>query len=110
MRQCRLFVTMFVVGVSVAAAATNAKDPFVGSWKLNIAKSKFEGGTPPRSSTATITMVGDKRRVAVHTVPASGPELNTESVAADDGKEYPMKGSPTVDTVSVIKIDARTVE
>ena len=112
MHQRRLFVAAFIAVASVGAGAVTraANDPFVGAWKLNIAKSKFEGGAPPKSSTATITTVGDKRRVAVHTVPVSGPELTTESVAADDGKDYPMKGSPTVDTVSVIRIDDRTVE
>src|SRR5437773_11596332 len=99
-----------VVAIVVAAVAAAAKDPFVGTWKLNMAKSKFEAGAPPKSSTATITTVGDKRRLVVHTVPASGPELTTESTAADDGKDYPMKGSPTVDMVSVIRIDPRTVE
>src|SRR5439155_2376490 len=112
MRPRRLFLTAFILVAAVAAvaAAKAAKDPFVGTWKLNIPKSKFEGGAPPKSSTVTITMVGDKRRVAVRTVPVSGPELSTESVAADDGKDYPMKGSPMVDTVSVIRIDVRTVE
>jgi hypothetical protein len=97
--------------VASATAAAAAKDPFVGTWTLNIAKSKFEAGAPPKSSTATITSAGDnKRRLVVHTVPASGAELTTESTAADDGKDYPMKGSPTVDTVSVIRIGPRTIE
>ena len=98
-----------VLGVAALASAA-AKDPFVGTWKLNVAKSKFDGGVPPKSSTATITTVGNKRRVAVHTVPANGPELNTESTAADDGKDYPLKGSLTVDTVAVTRINARTIE
>ena len=96
---------------SAAGAAAAAKDPFVGTWKLNTTKSEFEGGTPPKSSVATITPAGgNKRRLVVHTVPASGPEMTTESTAADDGKDYPMKGSPTVDTVSVIRLDDRTIE
>jgi hypothetical protein len=96
---------------AIVATAAAAADPFVGTWKLNVEKSRFEGGTPPKSSVATITTAGDKRRrLVVHTVPASGPELTTESTAADDGKDYPMKGSPTVDTVSVIKINDRTLE
>lgn len=99
------------LAIALAAVVSAADhDPFVGTWKLNIAKSTFEAGAPPKSSTATITTVGDKRRVRVHTVPATGAELNTESTAADDGKDYPMKGSATVDMVSVIRIDPRTVE
>ena len=98
-----------VVGLSALASAAD-NDPFVGTWKLNIAKSKFEGGAPPKSSTATITTVGDKRRVAVHTVPAAGPDVNTESTAADDGRDYPMKGSATVDTVAVTRVNPRTID
>jgi hypothetical protein len=97
---------LIVIALTSTAAAT---DPFLGTWKLNIPKSKFDG-PPPKSSTATITAVGDKRKLTVHTVPANGPELNTESIAADDGKDYPMKGSPTVDTVSVVRLDGRTIE
>ena len=104
------FAVVAVALSFVTAGACFAANPHVGTWKLNMAKSKFEAGAPPKSSTATITTVGDKRRLVVHTVPASGPELTTESTAADDGKDYPMKGSPTVDTVSVIRIDERTIE
>src|SRR5436190_17830458 len=108
MHQRSLLVAAFVVVAAVVTSA--AKDPFVRTWKLNIAKSKFEGGAPPKSSTATITTVGDKRRVAVHTVPAAGPDVNTESTAADDGKDYPMKGSATVDTVAVTRVNPRTID
>jgi hypothetical protein len=104
-----VFAAYLLTSAAVAAAA--AKDPFVGTWKLNVAKSKFEGGAPPKSSVATVTTVGqNKRRLVVHTVPTTGPEVTTESTAADDGKDYPMKGSPTVDAVSVIRIDERTIE
>jgi hypothetical protein len=98
------------VAILVATAAAEDTDPFAGTWKLNAAKSKFGGGTPPKSSVATITTIGDKRRIVVHTVPAAGAELTTESTAAADGKDYPMKGSPTIDMVSLIKIDERTLE
>jgi len=98
-----------LLAAATAVAGAPAKDPFVGTWKLNTARSKLQAGAPPKSSTVIVTRVGDKRRVAVHTVTAAGSDLNTESTAADDGKDYPMKGSPTVDTVAVTRIDARTI-
>jgi len=98
------------IGLMVVMTAVAAEtDPFVGTWKLNVAKSKFDGPAP-KSSVVTITTVGDKRKMAVHTVPAEGPESNTESTTAEDGKDYPMKGSMTVDTVAVTKINARTLQ
>ncbi len=109
--------TVFVAAVAAAMFASSiaptraaAADPFVGTWKLNVARSKIQVGTPPKSSVVTIEMVGDKRRLTVHTIPAEGPESRTESVAAEDGKDYPMKGSATVDAVSLVRVAPRVVE
>ena len=38
-----------------AAAQT---DPSVGTWVLNVAKSKYDPGPPPKSSTVTIVAAG----------------------------------------------------
>jgi hypothetical protein len=105
---CVALVSACLVLGGTATAA--GKDPFVGTWKLDIARSTFDNGAPPKSSIVTITTAGDKRKVAVHTVSAAGTESRTESTAADDGKDYPMKGSATVDTVAVTRVDARTVD
>jgi hypothetical protein len=37
-----------------ALALVAADNPFVGTWKLNVAKSKFSPGPPPQSQTVTI--------------------------------------------------------
>ena len=45
-------VTMFLAtGVLMIAVLATAqqKDPFVGTWRLNIAKSKYSPGPPPKS-------------------------------------------------------------
>ena len=111
MQQWRLRLAAFgtICLIAVVAVLAADTDPFVGTWKLNLAKSKFDGPAP-KSSVVTITTVGDKRKVAVHTVPAEGPDTNTESTTAEDGKDYPMKGSMTVDTVAVTKINVRALQ
>jgi len=46
----RLGVLLFLAMlVSVGAWAQN--DPLVGTWKMNLAKSKFSPGPPPKSAT-----------------------------------------------------------
>jgi hypothetical protein len=40
-----------------AMALVAAEDPFVGTWKLNVAKSKFEPG--PGTKAATVTIAAD---------------------------------------------------
>ena len=57
-----LFVTVAVLFASGLLAQSN---PFVGTWKLNLAKTKFISGAPLKEQTATIQMVGDHRQVTV---------------------------------------------
>jgi hypothetical protein len=57
----RLLVLVAVIGVSLAvpgltAAQSNAQ---LGTWKMNLAKSKFNPGSAPKSETLTITPQGD---------------------------------------------------
>ena len=42
----------------VLAAQTDQNNPFVGTWKLNVAKSKFSPGPGPKSETVTIAADG----------------------------------------------------
>ena len=46
---------MFVV---TALSAAQSKDPFVGTWRLNVAKSKYSPGPAPKSQTATYEAAG----------------------------------------------------
>ncbi len=41
---------------------------------------------------------------------ATGDTTNTQYTANSDGKDYPVKGSPTVEKVSLKMKDARTVD
>jgi hypothetical protein len=40
--------------LAVFALAAWAADPFAGTWQINLAKSKFNPGPPPKSITVTI--------------------------------------------------------
>jgi hypothetical protein len=51
-------VVMAVVTSGVALAQSN---PFVGTWKLNPAKSKVTSGASPKEETLMVQMVGDQR-------------------------------------------------
>ena len=54
------FTLVLGVGVlAVAALATaQAKDPFVGTWTMNPAKSKYSPGPAPKSATSTYEAAG----------------------------------------------------
>jgi len=56
-----------------ALALVAADNPFVGTWKLNVAKSKFDPGPPLQSQTVTI---GADNKVEVSGVDDKGQTIN----------------------------------
>jgi hypothetical protein len=79
-------------------------------WKLNLAKSTFDPGPPPMSTTTTLFMAGSYLRVVSKTVDAKGHVSVVDYQVAPDGEEVPVKGARAYDTVSMKSIDTNTTE
>jgi hypothetical protein len=107
-RTSMLGVTLVLA--AVVAATAQPADPALGTWKLNVAKSKFDPGPPPQSATLTIEAAGQGIHVTTSGVAANGNKTATEYTANYDGKDYPITGSSASDHVSLKRIDARTSE
>jgi hypothetical protein len=58
------------------AAALCAADPFVGTWKMNLAKTKYKVGTPPKEQTVTITEAGTDLNIAIAGTAADGTKIS----------------------------------
>ena len=101
---------MVAVGVFavVACATTQAQsDPLVGTWKLNIAKSKFDPGPGPKSLTRTVVAEGKSVKYTFEGIGADGKPLSYGFSITFDGKDNPTNGSlPGVDTISAKRTDA----
>lgn len=109
-----IFKTLFVgavlaIGTGAVVAATPAADPAIGTWKLNLAKSKFSPGPAPKSQTRSYVESAQGITLTVKTTAADGKETTTTLTFKDDGKPYPVSGSSDYDMVSVKRVDARTV-
>src|ERR1700676_2122464 len=92
-----LFATLLV---SVGLLAVD--DPLIGTWQLNLAKSKYNPGPPPKSQILNYTPFGNKGlKVRAEIVDAQGNKTVTEYSANYDAKDYPVTGSPDADTVSM---------
>jgi hypothetical protein len=94
------------------AANTN---PFIGTWKLNLAKSKFDPGPPVRSRTEKSEPAGDAVKTSVEQVDANGNYATVVETAKFDGKDYPRVATGGLaasggDTLALKRIDAYTVE
>ena len=90
--------------------APTAKDPFIGVWKLNPGKSKYESGGAPTSFTRTYEDRGSG--TIFMTTDVTIPQGSTRAylVYRRDGKPYPeaAAGVQSIRMVSVKAVDTRT--
>jgi hypothetical protein len=99
-----------VLGAGIESLSAQASDSRIGTWKLNVAKSKYSPGPPPQSQTLKVEPSGQGEKVTSEVVAADGTRTTTQYTANFDGKDYPLTGSQIADTVSLKRIDARTTE
>jgi hypothetical protein len=97
-----------LLGADILSLSAQAADPRIGTWKLNVAKSKYSPGPPPQSNTLKVEASGQGEKVTTEGVNAAGAPIKTQYTANFDGKDYPLTGSANADMVSLKRIDART--
>jgi hypothetical protein len=77
------------------------KNSPAGTWKLNVAKSKFTPGPGPKSATLTIEVQGDSVKTSYEEIEPDDSRIAYEYTATfDDGKDYPITGSGRPDVLS----------
>jgi hypothetical protein len=110
------FLKMLVVGTIIAAGcggmaagAAESPDPVVGTWTLNLAKSKFPPGAAPQSQTRVYTQSADGTSLNATGVSADGSAISQKSTFKYDGKDYPFSGAPDWDAISLKKVNSSTV-
>ena len=108
----RLFFISISVLVAMLAFTVVAwgADSNVGTWKLNLAKSRYSPGPAPKSATLTIEAHDGGIKYASHGENAEGSPTNMEFTAKYDGQDNPVTGSPDFNSIALKRIDAHTVE
>src|ERR1700690_621593 len=76
-----------------------AADTVVGTWKLNVEKSKFSGATP-KSGTRVYAETADGTVLDQKMVGADGKEMSMHVTIKYNGKDYPITGNPDGDSVT----------
>jgi len=85
----------------VLAAAAKAEHPYVGTWKMNLAESKYPPGSAPRHQVVTITQVGKDLDHRIVGIAADGRETSARIVIPiTDGQGRVLEGA-NYDGVSV---------
>ncbi len=94
--------------VSAQSAATE-QDALLGSWQLDVAKSRYVPGPPPRSETRTYVRDKDGMKGTIRRQRDDGREEVIE-YRADFDREYPVMGTEAYDTIRLRRIDAHTAD
>jgi hypothetical protein len=113
-RACAALLLVPVLACSGSGSGPSSEikqsDPLVGTWTLNLDRSKFRPALVPRSMTMTFEQTpAGLHGVSVVTL-RDGTSSRNEYTAAYDGRDYPIVGVANVDTVSIRQIDTLTSE
>jgi hypothetical protein len=89
---------LFVLALSFVAAAlcVAADDAYMGTWKLNEAKSKIPAGMN-KNTTVVYAADGENVKITVDGVDAKGAPAHNEWTGKFDGKDYAVTGDPEAD-------------
>jgi hypothetical protein len=113
MRQAYLFTVVAATSVAILAGSAFAQsgNPHVGTWKLDVAKSKYSPGPATKSGTTKIEAAGTSVKYTVDQVTGDGTVRHWEFTANYDGKDSPVTGNNAdADMVALTRINANTVQ
>ena len=109
---CALLAVITVFTMTAIAA-----DNLAGTWKLNVAKSKYSPGPAPQSNTVKFDAIDGGVKLTADGVDSAGKKTHNEYTAKYDGKDNPTKpmldgkANPNAaDSVAYKKVDDYTYE
>ena len=103
-------VCLALGSVLFVGSAFAQSDPAVGTWKLNVAKSRYSPGPAPKSNLVTIVAIENGLKITGQGTDADGKPTSLSYTVTYDGKDKPVTGSPDYDSTAGKKIDANTTE
>ena len=87
-----------------------SQDRILGTWVLNVAKSKYTPGPTPKSQRRTYEARPEGIKTTIVTVFPDGKSTTVEFVADYDSMEHPVTGSAGSDMIKMKKINDETAE
>lgn len=92
-----------------AVALASAADPWIGTWELNLAKSRFSPGPGPRSEVRTYTATADGEKAVYDGVVAEGKRHLGESVYRFDGRDAVVTQTDDAETQALTRAGTHSV-
>src|ERR1700686_2594021 len=106
------YVAIVVLAAMASVLVIAQANPLLGTWKLNVAKSKYTGVPAPKAMRRTVEAEGDSVKCTFAGTAADGPPISYGFTVKYDGKDYPMTGNAPggVDMIAVKRINPNTYE
>ncbi len=86
-------VAILVLTLFTALSAVAQTDAFLGTWKMNPAKSNFEKGPSRKSETRIVVSTPTGMKIDVDRTNSDGTNQQFEYTTNLDGKSYPITGN-----------------
>ena len=87
-----LFALLVAGAVVVGTLMAQTQPSFEGTWKLNLAKSKYEGTSAPKSLTRTVTAEGSGLKYSFEGEAADGSKISYGFTTKLDKKDSAITG------------------
>jgi hypothetical protein len=101
-------IKKLVAGLLLVTAAW-AESPFIGTWKLDPAKTKFTAGDPPRDETLVVADAGDHATVAATGTTANGRPISIRYSVPAKGGAAEIQESPC-DAMTITRTGANITD
>jgi hypothetical protein len=111
MKQLLTFVTVAVLALASLGLLLAQSNPQVGTWKLNVAKSKYVNTQAPKNETRTVEPQGAGAKNSFDGVAGDGSRIAWSYTTNYDGKDSAISGvgAPMgADSIAVKRGDANT--
>jgi hypothetical protein len=106
----RFVIALVLAGLASVGVPAQTPDPFVGTWKLNVAKSK----TTFKSGTTVVESMGDGIKTTADMVRGDGTADHFTWTAKYDGRDNPVIGASPygsgAHTIALTRIDLHTAK
>jgi hypothetical protein len=106
----RNILTRAFMALAITTLAVLGADNTLGTWKLDLAKSKYTPSPMPIKSLTVTREAADGGVKQTNTgEQADGTPIKSTYTAKYDGKEVPVTGNAPYDTIAIKQVDANTL-
>jgi hypothetical protein len=106
----RTILTKAAIALAITTIGALGADNTIGTWKLNLGKSKYTPAPMPvKSLTVTREASDGGAKVTTTGEQADGTAINASYTVKYDGKEVSVTGNNPYDTIAVKQVNANTL-